>query len=430
MGTTSTKPPEITVHRSLLKGLKIFDAERFRWLDEAAALGPLATLKLGPAKLHIVTDAEVAKNMLINNGAAWRRPPAAVIPIRIPIGENLFTQSDKAWNLFQPEVAPHFRKRAMESRLSEMDSIINDEVAALPYGTAIDLELAMGRLALMLAAWVLLGERLPRDRAEEIAFHQREMIGWVGKRMGQLRSVVPLAPSAKAMRAHAQVIKTYADEVIEKAKKRADPNGEHDVLDAMIHARPGGRPLSHDELRGHVLGMFLAGNETTAAALSWALAHGAQNPHEWNSVATNQSALTNAFIDETMRLSPAVWGFPRTPYKKATLVVGDIAATVRYGTVVTVYTRGINRRTDLWNDPLTFDPARQLTRTKEQERSMIPFGLGPRGCIGQHMAIAEMQAILPRLAQHGRIEIAQQIVEDPSFATRVQGGLKGTFVPR
>jgi cytochrome P450 len=434
MSSNPENLPEITVDRSILKALKAFDADRFRWLDEAAALGPLAVLKMGPVKVFVLTDADAAREMLITNGSQWIRPPAAVIPIRIPIGDNLFTQSDEAWSLFQPEVAPQFRKRALDTRLTEIGALIDDEVAALPFDTPFDVELAMGRIALILAAWVLFGEHLARDRAEEIAFHQREMINWVGERLGQLRAVIPFAPRSGAMRAHANVIKRYADEVIERGKKRSELKGldaERDVLDAMIHARPGGSALTHKSLQAHVLGMFLAGNETTAAALSWAVVQGANAPAEWERVAQKPSVQTNAFLDETMRLSPAVWGFARTPRRHSTLRVGETDNKVRYGTVVTVYTRAINRRADIWYDPLVFNPNRQLaaTRTKEQERSVLTFGLGPRGCIGQRLALAEMQAILPRLAQHGRIEITQDVTEDPSFATRVRGGLKASIKP-
>ena len=64
---------------------------------------------------------------------------------------------------------------------------------------------------------------------------------------------------------------------------------------------------------------------------------------------------------------------------------------------------------------------------RRQERSLIPFGLGPRGCIGQHLAMAEMVAVLPILARHGDIRVEHDISEDASFAMRVAGGLRGRF---
>lgn len=60
---------------------------------------------------------------------------------------------------------------------------------------------------------------------------------------------------------------------------------------------------------------------------------------------------------------------------------------------------------------------------------MLPFSLGPRGCIGQHLALAEMHLLLPLLARHGDITVDGPIVERPIFTLRVEGGLRGRFTP-
>ena len=139
-----------------------------------------------------------------------------------------------------------------------MGALIADDVQALPLDTTIDLELAMGRIALRLAAWVLFGEELSATRAEEIAHHQREVVGWVGAQVGKLNGFLPFAIGAQArtMKAHRAAIHAYADEVIARARARGHADG--DVLGALMAARPSGRALSADQLRGHVLGLFFA----------------------------------------------------------------------------------------------------------------------------------------------------------------------------
>ena len=77
---------------------------------------------------------------------------------------------------------------------------------------------------------------------------------------------------------------------------------------------------------------------------------------------------------------------------------------------------------------MRFDPSRHAQASKEQQRALIPFGLGPRGCIGQHLALAEMNAVVRALARRGDVEVDGPIAEDPSFALRVRGGLRGRFV--
>jgi cytochrome P450 len=421
--------PEVKLHRSVFKALKLFDADRFRWLDEAAALGPVATLRMGPIKVWVITDAEVARTMLVTESASWTRPPATRVAIRVGVGENLFTQSDKAWARLQPSVAPAFRKKALDARLAGIDELIEGDVAALAYDSPIDLELAMGRIALRLAAWVLLGEQLDRARADEIAHHQRQVVSWVGMRLGQFGGFLPIAPGAagREMKRHRAVLNAYADEVITRAK--STPRDD-DVLGALLRARPAGRALAADELRTHVLGLFLAGNETTAAALSWALVHAARNPKAWSKVRDEPDMHTTPFLDESLRLTPAVWGIPRTPTRAGvTVTAAGVTSRVRRGEVATVYLRGINLDAKVWPDPARFDASRHLVDNKEQQRSLLPFGLGPRGCIGQHLAMAEMRAVLPALARHGDIAIEGEISENPSFALRAKPAPTGRFTP-
>jgi cytochrome P450 len=421
-------PPVIRVHRSLMKGLRIFDADRLRWLDEAAALGPLAGLRMGPVTTWVVSDPDTARSMLVTDDNAWTRPPATRSPVRVGVGENLFTMPDTRWARFQPLVAPAFRRNALDVRLAGIDALIEREVSALPIGRTTDLELAMGKISLSLAAWILLGEQLDGERAEAVVTSQREVVGWIGEQLGRVSGFIPAAVGkrARAMRESQAVLNAYADEVIAGARSKS--RADDDVLGVLLNARPSGKALRPEQLRGHVLGLLLAGNETTTAALLWMLVHGARQPAAWAKVAQDPQRHASAFVTESLRLTPAVWGIPRTPTKTGvTLTSGGAAARVRRGQLATVYLRAINRDATRWPEPLTFDPSRHDAETKEQKRSLIPFGLGPRGCIGQHLALAEMNAVLPALARRGVIEIDGPASEDASFALRVRGGLEGRF---
>ena len=422
--------PELKIDRSITKGLKLFSEDRFRWLDEAAEIGPLVALRMGPVRTWIVTDPELARTVLVTDSASWMRPPATTAPIRVGVGENLFTQSDKAWAVLQPSVAPAFRRKAVDERLAGIDALIDSEVDAIPLDTSIDLELAMGRVALMAAAWVLLGEELDRERAEEIAHHQREVVRWVGERLGELTGFIPLAfgktgaGDARAPRGPRCV------------RRGSDHSGSGERSRRRRRAGRAARGAarredadSRKQLRGHVLGLFLAGNETTQSALSWVLVDGARAPDEWAKVRDDPDACAMPFITESLRLTPAVWGIPRVPTTAGvSLASGDVSTRVRRGQLATVYLRAINRDPVRWEDPMRFDPSRHAGASKEQQRALIPFGLGPRGCIGQHLALAEMNAVLRALARRGDVEVEGPVAEDPSFALRVRGGLRGRFV--
>ena len=78
--------PVVRIDRSFLKSLRAFSEDRLRFLDEAAALGPVAGLRFGPSTVFVVTDAEMARTMLVTEASSWARPPATRIPVRMGVG--------------------------------------------------------------------------------------------------------------------------------------------------------------------------------------------------------------------------------------------------------------------------------------------------------------------------------------------------------
>ena len=421
-------PPTLQIDRSLRRSLRVFDRDRLRWLDEAASRGTLVNLKLGPASTWIVTDPDIARTVLVTDAEQWRRPPSAVIPIRLGVGENLFTQSDKHWSILQPLLSPVFRKRTLAPRVANLSHVIGQHTSGIQRGQSIDLEALTNRIALAVASWVLFGEELATERADELAGHNREVVAWVGERIGQLRSIVPFATGSKArwMKRHRAALDRYADEVITRARR--SPPDPDSVLAALLNARPNGSALREGALRGHVLGLLLAGNETTSTALSWAMVHGARNPTQWAKVRTDPM-LATSFAEETLRLTPAVWGFARSSTKaNATLATGGVIARVRRREIVTVYLRGMNRDPILWPDPTTFRPERHADTSAEQQRALLPFGLGPRSCIGQHLALFELHHAIPALTRLGNIELESEPRESPSFTLGFTSDLRGRFV--
>ena len=422
------KVPTLRIAGSIRRSVQLLNKDPLRWFSEAAEMGPIVAMAFGPVTAnYIVNDPEAARSIFIANAQSWRRPPVTITPIRLAIGENLFTQSERDWSMLQPSLTPDFRKKALQPRLTEAVELIEDEVATLPYDVEIDFDQAMGRIALMVAAWVLFGERLERDRAEELVSEQRQVISWLDQRINSARAISPLAPgrAARQMRSHRAVVLAYAGELID-ARHDQGPRG--DVLDALIEARPGGRPLTRDELETHVLGLFGAGNETTAAALCWALVHGAQNPAPWSLLRDDPSSV-GLFAAETMRLSPPGWGIPRAPVAGRSKVLrsGAFQVRVRPWQMVTVNLYGMNRDESMWPDATRFDPRRHTQLSKEQDRALLPFGLGLRGCIGQHMALSELHSALPALARHGDVVLDSEPVGHPTFTLRVKGGLRGRF---
>ena len=202
----------------------------------------------------------------------------------------------------------------------------------------------MGRISLRLAAWVLLGERIDAERAEAVVTEPAGGRG-VGRRPSRARHRVHsgrgrhAGPGDAPQSGGAQRVRRRGHRPGSERARRRRRTGR-----AAERARPSGQALRPEALRGHVLGLLLAGNETTTAALLWMLVHGARQPDEWTKVATASGATRGAFVTESLRLTPAVWGIPRTPIKPGvTLTSGGATTRVRRGQLATVYLRAINR---------------------------------------------------------------------------------------
>jgi cytochrome P450 len=420
--------PTLRIDRSLTRSIRLYREDPLRWVGEAAGMGPIVAFRFGPVTpTYVLNDPDVARSMFIADAKVWKRPTATIVPIRLAIGENLFTQSERDWSLLQPLLAPDFRKRALGTRLAQAVALVEDEVATLPYDVDIDFDQTMGRIALIVATWVLFGEHLERGRADELVSHQRVVINWLAERIESWQAPVPVAlgRETQRMRAHRAVTLAYADEIV-AARRRSGPRG--DLLDALLAARPRGRAMSPAELSTHVAGLFGAGNETTAAALCWTVVHGAAHPDEWSQLRDDPTTVPN-FAAETLRMSPPAWGIPRSPAgaRSAELTAGPFRVRVWPLQMVAVNVFGMGRDERVWPNASTFDPGRHRRLSKLQERALLPFGLGVRGCIGQHMALSELDAVLRALSRHGDVEVDGSPSGHPTFTLKVRGGLRGRF---
>ena len=249
----------------------------------------------------------------------------------------------------------------------------------------------------------------------------------MGKRLGQITGFLPLevGARARAMKEHRAALNAYADEVIGRASGRADAD---DVLGALLAARPDGGALRTSSCADTCSVSSSPATRRRAPRSRGRSCTAPGTPDAWTRLRADPDCAAS-FVDESLRLSPAVWGIPRTPSKPGVTVHADgITTRVRRGQVTTINLRGINRDARVWPDPLRFDPSRHERGAQAAHGSLLPFGLGPRGCIGQHLALAELRAVLPALARHGNVVLDGPAVEDPQFALRIRGGLRGHFV--
>jgi cytochrome P450 len=192
--------------------------------------------------------------------------------------------------------------------------------------------------------------------------------------------------------------------------------------------------------------MLLAGHETTSLALSWTYYLLSQHPEVEQGIADEVERViggedpgfehldrlicTRRAIEESLRLYPPAWGFSRR-------ALGDDEIggyRVPKGALVFLIPFVLHRRPKLWPSPHRFDPDR-FTPEQEVQRprfAYIPFGGGPRGCIGNQFAMLEAQLIVATIAQRYRIELVpdQDIRPEPLITLRPAPGIRAILRKR
>ena len=214
-----------------------------------------------------------------------------------------------------------------------------------------------------------------------------------------------------------------------EARRNGCPGTKQDILAALLDARDPktDAPFSFDELVDQVAMLFLAGHETSASALTWALYLVAQSPHiqdrlHLEVVASNSSAsscspdirqleLARNIFRETLRLFPPVGFLAR----QSTMACAMRGKTIKARASVVVSPWLIHRHRDFWTQPDAFNPDRyQDDQSREAlQKAYLPFGMGPRVCMGAAFAMQEATLVLASVVRHFRLEALPEHVPQP-----------------
>jgi cytochrome P450 len=234
------------------------------------------------------------------------------------------------------------------------------------------------------------------------------------------------------------------DEMIQKFidDRRASGEDKGDLLSMLLLARDedGTGQMNDKQVRDEAMTLFGAGHETTAVALTWTWYLLSQHPevearlHEELNIALGgrQPTLedlprlpyTEMIIKEAMRLYPPAFGTTREANTNA-----EIAGyTIKKGQVVYVNIYGVHRDSRFFPDPDRFDPERFSPENEKQiqKYAYLPFGGGPRVCIGNAFAMMEARLILATVAQKYRLKLApgHQVAPSRLFTLRPKFGMK------
>lgn len=293
---------------------------------------------------------------------------------------------------------PPFHGERMRNYGDSMREVAERHVAGWPRGRRFAVLPSMQAITLEVIMRAVFGFE-DAERRERIGAPLRKVLDAVGSRGRVLALALtdgrngPLSPWRRFAAARARADELLYEEI---GARRADPHGADgdDIFSMLLAARDDeGRPLSDAELRDELMTLLVAGHETTATALSWALERLIRNPRVLERLLAEEAAgndeYLNAVIKETLRLRPVVPAVVRRLQEPMEFGGWELPAGVNIAPSIYL----LHRRADIFADPLEFRPERFLDNPPGTYE-WIPFGGGVRRCLGASFALYEMQVVL------------------------------------
>jgi cytochrome P450 len=385
--------------------------------------GPVTRIVLGPKWLFptavLIASPQGARDVLGRTDEVADRGGATMaIQLRRLMGGNLLVLPHHQWLPRRRTLQPMFTKRHVPRYAGHMAAAAQTVVDGWREGTTVDLDAECRTLTLRALGRSVLGQDLD-DRADTIGPALRTALSWVADRASRplnLPQWVPTPGQQRARRANG-ILHELAAEIL--AAVRADPNRDAPLVRALIAATDPhtGQPLSDDDICHELVLFILAGHDTTSTTLTYSLWALGRHPAIQDQVFNEVSALghrpltpddvprlghTVRVLHEALRLCPPGAGTPRLLNKDLNVDGYRLEA----GTVAIVNFYAMHRDPALWSAPLTFWPDRFLPE-RSQGRSRwqyLPFGGGPRSCIGDHFAMLEATLALATIIRAARIE--------------------------
>ncbi len=355
---------------------------------------------------YLLNEPDAIHRVLVDNPSNYRRSPASVRILRPITGQGLLLAEGDNWKLQRRTIAPALAPRMMPLLTPHMVATTDEALDALQdrIDAPVNLLETMQNLTLEIAGRSMFSLEMHRYGAE-----MRRMLTEFGENHARPSMLDLLLPPSIPTpgdfgRRHFQKRWMGLIDTIMRDRLNAPPPDEpRDLFDLLRAARDPetGTGFSPDQLRDQVATLILAGHETTAVTLFWAATLLAQAPDEQQKLAKNPETRTRAVLNETLRLFPAAFLIVRET------IGPDQAGTHTIGRrdLIMIAPWILHRHRGLWQNPDAFDPSRFLPDAPPPPRfSYLPFGAGPRICVGAQFALTEATIVLAALI--GRFEVS------------------------
>jgi cytochrome P450 len=368
-------------------------------------------------RFTFVSAPDLIKRVLVDEADGFEKGIVARRALQPVLGDAILTSDGAKWRWQRRAAAPMFRQENIDRVVPLMIACAQrtrDRWQAHASGTEINVAREMMRTTLDIVLEAMLpgrGRIDPRLLGEAITDYL-ESTSWI-LLWTMLRAPrwLPYPGFRRAQRA-AKYLKHVLNDLIAEARRK--PSGRGDLLSLLVEAKDPetGRAMGDEDVRDNLLTFIAAGHETSAVALTWTfyLLNRHRNVEErvrreivavtgglpLHAAHIDRLSYTKQVVQEAMRLYPPAPVIAREAQRDIRL--GD--QTIKAGTVVYVPVYAVHRHVAIWADPDRFDPERfDADAARGRDRlAYLPFGAGPRTCIGMGFALAEMVAIVAVLA--------------------------------
>ncbi len=374
--------------------------------------GRITRLRFGPRSMFVISDPEAIHDVLVRAADRFDHQIPSTQPLRRVMGDGLVTLDGQVWRQHRRMAQNAFHRTRIRAFAASMASLSQRFVDGWRDERVVDVAAVMSDLALEVAASTLLSHDI-RSAADRL----HSAVNLLFPHLLRLTTnPLPFAgdlptPSNARFRSALRELDQIMYDVIRD--RRSHPGDHDDLLAMWMEARDeNGVALSDREVRDEITTMLLAGHETVANVLAWALFCLGSNPeichhvqaevdeldlNELTADTLSRAPLLGRVINETLRLFPGVFLIGRRAILD-TVLGGHL---VPKGSMIGMCIYGIHRDPQIWSNPETFDPDRWLPdRQKPPRGAFLPFGGGARRCIGDRFAELELYVVLAHLLRH------------------------------
>ncbi len=394
-------------------------------VPEAAYQQPLTILTDHPPHVAYVSDPDLVKIVLLDRADDFPKDASVKRVFKPLIGNGILTAEGKDWHWQRRTAAPLFRREELMQYVPTMVKAAEATIEkwrTAPPGTPQDVDRDMMRATFhVISNAILAGGGADVMRAIETGRdgYMEGINWWFIYSLFKLPHWMP-RPHGRLVRAQERRLRQAVGELIRTRRQARDKRD--DLCARLLTATDpkSGRAMSDEQLVDNLLTFLLAGFDTTATSLTWALYLLSQSP-DWEARILEevrrvvpsgplaaehieQLATVQQVIKEAMRLYPAAPLMQR--YAVADTELGGEA--IKAGTILVVPICAIHRHRKLWPEPDRFDPSRFSAENEARHArfQFMPFGAGPRICIGAAYAMLEATAILAMLVREARFDLA------------------------